>query len=1086
MLKKSILIIFSFYFLSCEQQVPEPTMFELVDSKKTGITFVNELVYSDSFNIIDYLYYYNGGGLAVGDINNDGLEDIYFSSNNGENKLYLNKGSFQFQDITESAGLRSPGAWKTGVTMADVNGDNLLDIYLCRIGDYKGVTGHNELYINNGDNTFTESSAKFGLDFQGFSTQAAFFDYDIDGDLDMYLLNHSIHTVRSYGQSKLRFDKDSLAGDRLYRNDDNQFVNITTESGIYTSQIGYGLGLAVSDINLDGYPDIYVSNDFHENDYLYLNNGDGTFTESIKEMIGHTSRFSMGNDISDLNNDGAPEIMTLDMLPDSEEILKNSAGEDPFEIYRLKLDFGYEQQFARNALQLNNGDGTFSEVALMMDIAATDWSWSPLFADYDLDGYKDLFITNGIVKRPNDLDYVAFMSGNNIDAGSLDKNTAKRDKDLVDQMPEGKVSNRIFKNIKGESFESKTGKWMPEIPSFSTSAAYVDLDLDGDLDLVVNNINDEAFVLRNNTSGHHYIKLELQGNKANTKALGAKAVVYTGSSKQFVEHYNVHGFQSSGTYQMTIGLDDAKRVDSLQVIWPGGLMTMLRDLDVDATIRLSIDSAKGKFVAPEKDRSLLIEADLIHFKHQENPFVDFNYQSLIPHVVSREGPDISIADMNDDGKDDLYITSATAQSGRFFLTSRNELNTIESTTDPRVEETATVFFDADGDSDLDMLVVSGGNQFEGQTSVLADRLFINDGNGGFTEKEGAIPTYFSNGSVAVTTDVDGDEDMDVFVGSRVISSQYGSSPDSYLLINDREAKFSIADTPDLRGLGMVTDAVWEDLDGDGFDELFVVGEWMNLTILKNESGKLSKMDVPSLENTSGWWNCIEKVDIDSDGDMDFVVGNQGFNTKLTAGRNDPVRMYVKDFDGNDYLDQIITYSISGKEYPVANRDELAKQMPIIKKSFTNYGDFSGKTVQQVLSKESLESSIYHEARTFESGVIINNGSFNFTFVAFPRFAQISPIFAIQSFDFNQDGQLDLLIGGNRTWANTYFGASDASYGMILINTGNGIFEVMSPSKSGLKVEGDVRSIKHFSFSGSDYFIFGVNDDRVRTYTFNLN
>lgn len=1059
-------------------------MFELLGEEETGIAFVNQVEYSDDFNIIDYLYFYNGGGLAVGDINNDGLEDLYFSSNNQGNKLYLNQGSFRFLDITESAGLTSSGAWKTGVTMADVNGDNLLDIYLCRIGSYKGVSGHNELYINNGDSTFTESAAQYGLDFRGFSTQAAFFDYDLDGDLDMYLLNHSIHTVRSYGQSKLRHDKDTLAGDRLYRNEKNHFTDVTEEAGIFSSQIGYGLGLAIADIDLDGYPDIYVSNDFHENDYLYINNQDGTFSERIKEMIGHTSRFSMGNEIGDINNDGAPEIMTLDMLPDDERILKNSAGEDPFEIYKLKLDFGYEPQFARNAFQLNNGDGTFSEIALMMNVAATDWSWSPLFADFDLDGFKDLFITNGIVKRPNDLDYVAFMSGNNINAGSLDKNTPKRDKDLVDQMPEGKVSNRMFRNLLGRNFETKTGEWIPEIPSFSTSAIYADLDLDGDLDLVVNNINDPAFVLRNDVSGGNYVKLRLKGMAGNTKALGAKVTVYVEGSQKYSELYNVRGFQSSGSYQMVIGLGQASTVDSLNVKWPGGKSTTIYDISANSDLQLNMQTAEDKNLPRHGLTPLLVETNLLNFRHVENPFVDFNYQSLIPHVISREGPSVAVADINGDSVSDLYFSGATGQTGQFALSRGKDMHSIPGVSDSRVEETSSIFFDADGDNDQDLLIISGGNQFQGKAGVLNDRLYLNDGKGNFTEKVGALPAKHDNGGTCAISDVDNDGDLDIFIGNRVVSAQYGKSPDSYLLLNDGQGNFSEVENRHFDELGMVTEAVWQDLNEDGYEELIVVGEWMSPTIFTNKAGELTRREVPSLEGLTGWWNCIRSVDVDNDGDVDFVLGNEGLNSKLNPDQDNPVRMYVKDFDGNGYLDQILTYSKAGREFPVANRDELAKQMPVIKKSFTSYGDFSGKTVDQVLSKESLESSISLNARTFESIVLINDGAFNFTVKALPRLAQVSPVYAILPFDFNNDGQMDLLTGGNRTWANTYFGANDASYGLILLGCGNGEFTPMPATASGLKVRGDVRSIVHYEHLKKDYFVFGLNNDEVTAYSFN--
>lgn len=1071
--------------VSCAPEKPKPsTLFQVVPGDVSGITFANELEDSDAFNIIDYLYYYNGGGLAVGDINNDGLEDLYFSANMRPNKLYLNKGNLKFEDITEQAGVSSVGPWKTGVTMADVNADGLLDIYLCRVGAYKGISGHNELYINNGDNTFTESAADYGLDFSGFSTQAAFFDYDLDGDLDMYLLNHSVHTSRSYGRVNLRQESDGLAGDRLYKNNQGIFIDVTASSGIYNSQIGYGLGLAISDVNLDGWPDIYVSNDFHENDYLYLNNQDGTFTESIKKMIGHTSRFSMGNSIADLNNDQNPEIMTLDMLPDDEEVLKNSAGEDPFEIYKLKLEFGYESQFARNSLQLNNGNGTFSDVALMRGVAATDWSWSPLMADFDLDGYKDLFITNGIVKRPNDLDYVSFLSGNNISAGNLDNNSKVSDQALIQQMPDGKVANRIFQNIDGIQFTDKTGEWIADIPTYSTAGAYADLDQDGDLDIVVNNINDPAMIYVNlQATSNNYLKFSLNGPSGNPFGIGTKIKVYASAGVLTQEVHNVRGFQSSGSLQSVFGLGSDTEVDSVVIAWPGSKSQILKNVKANQTLKLdygkAVSTASVATNIPKPYFTRLEDFNM-SFTHRENNFVDFNHQSLIPHTISREGPKISVSDMDKDGMSELYVTGASGQAGALLSIGAEATSML----DPRLEETNSLLFDADGDGDDDLLVITGGNEYSDRSPLLQDYLLLNDGKGVFEISQGAIPYLNSHSSVAVPADMDQDGDMDLFVGGRVMSSRYGLIPSSYLLINDGLGKFSVQENRKMRYIGMITDAAWGDLDGNGYPDLIVVGEWMPVKVFMNESGLLTETTVESLSGTNGWWNCLEKIDVDGDGDQDFVIGNEGHNNKLKPSNTNPVRMYVNDFDGNGYLDQIITYSVDGEEYPVANRDELGKQMPMIKKSFTNYRDFSGKQVSEVLNKESLDKGLKYEVTEFSSIVLINNGNMSFTIKELPEMAQISPIYAIEPFDVNRDGNLDLITAGNKTWANTYFGASDASHGQVLINDGLGNFEVIAQGQAGLNVWGDVRDIAHLSIEGKDYFVFGVNDKPMEVYVYN--
>ena len=1065
-------------------------LFTALDHEDSGIQFNNQLRDDEQFNIVDYLYFYNGGGVAVGDINNDGLEDIYFTGNQVDNKLYLNKGQLKFEDITASAGVASPRPWKTGVTMVDINADGLLDIYVCRVGKYKGISGTNELYINNGDLTFTESAELFGLDFKGFSTQAGFFDMDNDGDLDAYLLNHSVHTERSYGKSSLRNEIDTLAGDRLFINEDGLFVDITTEAGIYSSQIGYGLGIGFSDINWDGYTDIYISNDFHENDYLYINNGDGTFKESIHEWVTHSSRSSMGNDIADLNNDAKPEIMTLDMLPSDETVLKNSAGEESHDIYMLKRSFGYEKQFARNMLQWNNGDSTFSEIGLMLGIADTDWSWAPLFADYNLDGRKDLFITNGIVRRPNDLDYIMYLSSDEMRSNESDIS----DSTLVSKMPWGKVPNYFFENKPRMEFIDRSKNWISPVETFSNGAAYADLDNDGDLDLVVNNINDKAQILKNNANEVNYLKVKVAGDRSNTQGIGAKVLVYAGGKQQYQEIFVERGFQSRVTNLAIFGVDTLTKADSVVVIWPGQQKAVFKDVAANQTLIAKPDQSSGKYLPiKSEEKPLLVEvteSSNLRFQHYENTFDDFNWQYLIPHAFSREGPDITVGDVNGDQLEDVYISGASQNNGMLYVQTQEgtfNKHSPEVFRDRAVyEETAVSFFDADADQDLDLYIGSAGNEFQSPNPKLRDQILLNDGSGQFTPDQNALQQEFRNTSVVRPSDIDQDGDLDLFVGSRVVTNQYGRVPESGIYFNIGPGRFrneTEAIAPKLRLVGMVTDAVWADVDGDQVEDLVVVGEWMKITVFLNKGGKLEPADMPSLNQTEGWWNTIEKTDIDHDGDWDFVVGNYGLNTKLNPTIDDPIRMYVKDFDGNTFLDQIITYSKDGKEYTMATKDELGKQMPLVKKSFTQYSQFSGKTVGEIFQPEALRSSFQYDANTFQSMVLLNEGG-TFKKIPLPDRAQIAPVFAVESLDLNGDGWQDLVIGGNLEWATTYFGAHDSSYGLVLIGDGTGNFEPLSSRESGFLVKGDIRSIKHVKGSENDFIVVGRNHDTALVYKIN--
>lgn len=1093
-----LLLLLTSLATSCHQQPTEHnTLFRTMAPSQTGVAFSNDLRESEDFNLIEYLYFYNGGGVAVGDINNDGLPDIYLSANQKENKLYLNKGDWKFEDITQKAGVASPGAWKTGVTMADVNGDGLLDIYQCRLGDYKGIQGKNQLFINQGNLTFQEEAGKYGLDFQGFSTQSAFFDYDLDGDLDMYLLNHSVHTERSYGQASLRKYEDPKAGDRLYRNDAGHFTPVTKEAGIYTSHIGYGLGIGISDINADGWPDIYISNDFNENDYLYLNNGtaakDGAvFREVIQQSIGHTSRFSMGNDLADYNNDGLIDILSLDMLPADEIITKRSAGDDAYEIYNLKLGFGYGRQFTRNTLQLNTGilpDGTpsFAEIGQLAGIHATDWSWSPLFADFDNDGWKDLFISNGIRRRPNDMDYINFISSDEVR-----RNPDFSDQRLADEMPDGAVVNYFFKNKGDLTFQDVSTAWGLTEKTLSNGAAYADFDLDGDLDLVVNNINLAASLFRNqlheNEPTKVYLEIAFQGLHTNTFGIGATVTAYIGDTLLTAQNFNTRGFQSSVPPRIHLGLGNIQALDSLRVTWPGGKSQLLKQVDAQQVLVVH-ESAAGAFPAPAKTTlptllqplKAVIPAEVTHL---ENEFNDFNSAFLLPHTLSEEGPPMAKADVNGDGLEDIYIGGAAGYPGYLLLQKKGRFEVSPQPALRRAiarEETDALFFDANGDNFPDLYIATGGNDEKMPDSLLQDCLFINDGKGHFQDYSPFLPASAQHGSVATAADFDHDGDTDLFVGGRCVPTKYGVAPRSFLLRNDGNGRFEDVTPPTLHTVGMVTDAAWVDLDNDTWPELTLVGEWLAPIIFFNKKGKLESAPNNNLTTYSGWWHTIEPADLDGDGDIDLVLGNQGENTRHRPSPEYPLHLFAKDYDGNGSIDPLLAYTKPNGIFPVATRDEIIKQVPLFKKQFVRHSDFAGKTIAEIIGAAALKTSNHLQATTFRSVVLENTGKGQFKVHPLPTEAQFTPLHAILVSDMNADGKADLLIGGNSFGDAPYFGTYDAGKGLVLLGKGNMQFQPISITASGLYLPGAIRSILPVLIAGKSALIFGCNNEAPNVY-----
>ncbi len=1085
--------ILSIGFLSCKSG-DDVQLFEKLPASKTHIDFVNQIKETPEFNILDYLYFYNGGGVASGDINNDGLVDLFFTSNQGKNKLYLNKGNMEFEDISVKAGVEGFSDWKTGVTMADVNGDGLLDIYICAVSNFKGMEGSNELYINNGDNTFTEKASEYGLDFTGFSTQAAFFDYDKDGDLDCYLLNHAVHNTRSYDRVNTRMLKDNEAGDYLYRNDGGKFKDISAESGIYQAAMGYGLGISVADLNNDGWLDIYVSNDFHEDDYYYINQKDGTYKEGIKEHFKHLSRFSMGSDIADINNDGYQDVMTLDMYPEDEKVEKSSVGEDPLDIYMYKLQFGYFNQYSRNCLQLNMGGQKFADIAASSGVAATDWSWGTLMADYDGDGLKDIFVSNGILRRPNDLDYLKFVIGDSLHYGL--PTSHKLDQEAIDLMPSGKVHNYLFQGSKDLRFKDKSMTWGFEEEGISNGSSYADLDNDGDLDLISNNLNEPAGIYENHSREllkNNFVKVKFKGEGMNTFGVGAKVILKTKESQQMQQMMPTRGFMSSVEPTLLFGIGQLSQVDSLIVIWENEKMQIIKNPKINELLTLDQKNAQilvkdFQFFIQPKPMFEEVTASLgIPYLHQENTYFDFNRELLIPFKVSMEGPKMAVGDVNGDGLDDFYVGGAKYQAGQLYLQKANGFAFSPQTsfkTDSLFEDVDALFFDADGDKDLDLYVVSGGNEFYDQMPEQFDRLYKNDGKGNFARDLKALPPMFDNKSVVRPCDFDRDGDIDLFVGGRVVGYHYGYSPKSYLLVNNGKGQFADrtqAIAPDLREAGMLTEAIWADIDKDGDQDLTVVGDWMPIKMFENQKGKFTLIE-NGLEELTGFWSGLTAGDFDQDGDMDFVVGNLGTNTKLRKQVDGKLRMLIKDVDKNETEEHIIGYNRGDDWYPINSKDEIGKQIPsIISKKYTKYNEFAGNTIEELFGDNELKGATERMVNTFESIYLENKGQGKFERHDLPALAQVSKVMVLRTEDIDKDGQLDVILGGNFNGASMYQARYDAFFGLILKGNGKGGFKALIPTDTGFLQEGDVRDIKTVRTPKGPLYFVTRNSDHLQVF-----
>ncbi|NNM24026.1 MAG: VCBS repeat-containing protein [Flavobacteriaceae bacterium] len=1080
------------------------TLFTLLDPEVTGVGFFNSVVNQKDFNIFKYRNFYNGGGVAIGDINNDGLADIYFTANMGKNKLFLNKGNFQFEDISASAGVEGNKPWSTGVNMVDINQDGLLDIYVSNAGNMEGDNHNNDLYINNGDLTFTEKAEEFNLAETGFSTHATFFDYDKDGDLDAYILNNSNIPVSTLGfahQREVRaqnWDVPKLfrgVGDMLLRNDDGKFVDVSEEAGIYGSLIGFGLGVMISDVNGDLYPDIYVSNDFYERDYLYINKQDGTFSEEIKNYMSHLCLSAMGVDMADINNDGNADIFITDMLPDGDQRVKSVMEFEGYNVFKLKQSKDFYQQYIQNTLQLNNGNGSFSEIAYYSGISATDWSWSGLMFDMDNDGYRDIYVTNGINHDLTDLDFVDFFANEIIQNMAL---TGKKEAidSIISKMPVYPLPNYAYQNNGDLTFTDKAEAWGLGMKSLSNGAAYGDLDNDGDLDLVVNNVNMDSFVYRNNTSeltDNHYLKLKFEGPQKNRFAIGTTVRLYFGNEVIFQELIPSRGFQSSMEYAMTIGLGASKQLDSVRVIWPDDRTQKLVNINADQTLSLKHSDAKATFVPPKpaKARPLLKELPNQQLTaHKENNYNDFDYEGLIYKMVSQEGPALAVGDINGDGNEDVFVGGAKGQEATISIHqgSGNLVPKITKAfvTDKEFEDTAAAFFDADGDGDLDLMVGSGGNQVN-TTMTEGLRLYLNDGRGNFTKSGLNFPPSSKNTAVIAPHDFDGDGDIDLFVGSRSIIGLYGADPDHIFLENMGEGKFKNnfrERALQTKKSGMITDAKWVDIDGDEIKELITVADWGAPKVYKIVNGALQNI-ASTLDDQHGWWNTLYPVDIDKDGDMDFILGNQGENLHYKPSEEAVLKMWVSDFDDNGTIEQIVTQNLNGKDMPIHQKQEIVSQMVFLKKQNLKASEYATKSIQQLISEEKLKSAQVKQVTTSKTVLAINDGNGKFQINALPARTQFSCVCGISCADVNQDGNLDIILGGNSFEFRPQFSRLDANYGSVLLNDGANNFDWVDYENSGFFIREEVKHISTFhDKDGNSYMIVAINDEKPRVFAIN--
>lgn len=1094
------------FFTGCKNKQDANALFEQISPEKSGVQFFNKVENTEDFNIFSYRNFYNGGGAAIGDVNNDGLSDIYFTSNMGENKLFLNKGNFEFEDISARAGVVGNGTWSTGVVLVDINADGLLDIYVCNAGYDRDKKPVNELFINqgvqNGIPVFVEKAAEYGLNEAGYTTHAAFFDYDLDGDLDCYILNNSFMPVNTlnYSNNREMYAQDwpvrdflKGGGDKLLRNDDGKFVDVSKSAGIFGSLIGFGLGITVGDVNGDLWPDLYVSNDFFERDYLYINQKDGTFKEEIEKWVSHMSHASMGADMADINNDGYPEIFTTEMLPGDETRLKTTTLFENYNIYQLKQERGFYHQYMQNCLQLNNKDKTFSEIAFFSGVAATDWSWGALMFDMDNDGYRDIYVCNGIYKDVTDQDFIDFFADEVVQKMAL---TGQKEQinEVLNKMPSNPLLNKVFRNTGDLTFEDAGEKWGFTTPSFSNGAAYGDLDNDGDLDVVINNVNQDAFLYKNHSkeqNKNHHLTIQLKGKGQNTFAIGAQVSVYQGAEHKQFQLIPSRGFQSSVDYKMVFGLGQNARVDSLVVIWPDRTKTLQINPAIDTTMLISWENASqvkaGSLFELQTEALFVREIPAVFEKHRENNFIDFYQENLIYRMLSREGPKAAVADVNGDQREDVFIGGASGQGGQLYLQTpggsftRSDRNTFDR--DSLYEDTASLFFDADGDGDQDLFVGSGGNEQPPNSRFMINRMYFNDGKGHFTLNERALPLNGFNTAVALAYDFNADGHQDLFVASRSVPGQYGIPPRHFLYQNDGKGNFrdvSKSVTPDLQRLGMVTDAIMANVAGDASPELIIVGEWRNPIIFEIKNGHFTSL-TSNLNDYSGWWNTVQADDVDGDGDMDLIMGNRGENFYFTGSQEQPSKLWISDFDQNGTVEKIITRRINGKDLPIAMKKELTGQIPSLKKQNLKHVDYAQKSIQELFSPDVMKKAIAMPGSYFQSAVALNDGNGQFRMIPLPKEVQFSCVCDIWCGDLNGDGKNDLIMAGNDAGFMPQFSKLDASFGHVLLNRGDGTYERIENRNSGFSIRGDVKSLRAIQIKGKKHLLATMNGQAPRLF-----
>ena len=1062
-------------------------LFKSLPSEKTGINFMNELIEDSLLNILNYQYLYNGGGVAVGDLNNDGWSDIYFTGNQSDDALYLNNGDWTFTDISASSGINKISGWSTGVTMEDVNSDGYLDIYVCRSGKFGEARRSNKLFINNKDLTFTEQASDYGLDDAAFSTQAAFLDYDKDGDPDLFLLNHSVKQYSNFNIDQLRNQRDPQAGNKLYRNDGGRFVDVSEAAGIIGNPINFGLGVVITDFDNNGWPDIFCTNDYQEQDFFYLNNGDGTFSQVMQYATGHTSLFSMGADFGDVNNDGFVDFVVADMLPEDPFRRKMLKGPQKYDAYQMSVAYGFHHQFMRNTLQINNANGTFSEVGQYAGIHSTDWSWSPLLADFDNDGFQDLYVTNGYLRDFTNMDFLKYTYNEELTkAASSGKEVNMLD--LINKMPSVKLTNYLYINEEDLNFENITSTSGIDIPSFSNGAAYADLDNDGDLDLIVNNLNDTAFVFQNNSS-NAFLTVKLKGPDYNPLGLGAKVSVYGKSMRVTRELYPTRGYQSCMEHRLHFGLGKEFVVD-LQVEWPDGKVQVIKNVRSNSSITIDHKDKSGseENLTPEFPPKMFTTTDAIpqDIIYKNNVYIDFKREPLLTWTFSDPGPSIAVADFNGDGLEDFYFSAPKDGSGKLVIQNKGGkfevLSTITDEPAPH-DEIAVQALDVDNDGDFDLVIAYGGNEVE-LNNNYHPQLLINDGKGNFSVSKSGMPEIEISASCVVPGDFDADGDMDLFIGAKLLPGKYPLSTSSYVLRNDGGKYTDITATfcPALTNAGMITDAVWMDADQNGDLDLIVTGMWMPVRVfLQNNGTTAEQIDPEGMTAHYGWWNCLIALDADGDGDEDLFAGNTGNNFAYSTNMDYPVELYAMDFDGNGVIDPIICRRGKDGIHPLVSRDDLLEQINPLKKRFVRYETYSNaKLAEDIFPDTDLNNAIKLKATTFESTIFLNNGLGGFSASELPASVQLAPVQCAASEDINQDGKGDLFLAGNKMNVRPEVGRMDAGQGLFLQSSPSG-YQSLKGWESGIYIPFEASSLNWIVVNGKKHLLVAGADNNLVLY-----